>query len=123
MRRALCVGVDEYSFGPLRGCVSDAERMSKLLKTHHGGVPNFDCKSLLAPLGGARDVVTRPTLKQAVEHLFKDKAEVALLHFSGHGTQNNLGGYLVTQDARTYDEGLAMSDVLKLANDSRADEV
>lgn len=123
MRRALCVGVDEYGFGPLHGCVSDAERMMKLLRTHHDGAPNFECKSLLAPLGGPRDIVTRPRLKQAIEQLVKDKAEVALLHFSGHGTQNNLGGFLVTQDAKTYDEGLAMSDVLKLANDSRADEV
>jgi len=28
MRRALCVGVDLYAFGPLRGCVADAERLA-----------------------------------------------------------------------------------------------
>lgn len=123
MRRALCVGVDEYPFGHLRGCVSDAERLASLLSKHQDGTPNFECKKLVALNGGATDIVTRATLKQAVEQLFKDKAEVALLHFSGHGTENNLGGYLVTQDAKSYDEGLSMGDVLKMANDSKADEV
>jgi hypothetical protein len=123
MRRALCVGVDNYPFNALRGCVSDAERLSALLSKHQDGTPNFECKRLVAPNGGATDIVTRAKLKQAVEQLFKDKAEVALLHFSGHGTENNLGGYLVTQDAKNYDEGLAMVDVLKMANDSKTDEV
>jgi hypothetical protein len=123
MRRALCVGIDLYPFGSLRGCVSDADRMSGLLAKHDDGSPNFDCRKITAPDGGGNDVVTRTKLKQAVEQLFKDKADVALLHFSGHGTENNLGGYLVTQDAKTYDEGVAMSDVLKMANDSKAEEV
>lgn len=123
MRRALCVGVDNYSFGALRGCVSDAERLSELLGKHQDGTPNFECRMLLAKNGGTQDVVTRATLKQAIEQLFKEKAEVALLHFSGHGTENNLGGYLVTQDAKGYDEGLSMSDVLAMANGSKADEV
>ena len=45
------------------------------------------------------------------------------MHFSGHGTVNDLDGYLVTQDASSYDEGLAMSEALKMANDSKAEEV
>lgn len=123
MRRALCVGIDLYPFGALRGCVSDAERIATLLANHEDGSPNFECRTIVAPNDGGHEVVTRPKLKQAIEQLFKDKAEIALFHFSGHGTENNLGGYLVTQDAKGYDEGVAMSDVLKLANDSKADEV
>jgi hypothetical protein len=123
MRRALCVGIDAYPFGELRGCVADAERMAALLAKHEDGEPNFECRRMVAPVGSANDIVTRSTLKRAIEQLLKAKAEVALLHFSGHGTENNLGGFLVTQDAKAYDEGVAMTDVLKMANDSKADEV
>jgi Caspase domain len=123
MRRALCVGIDAYPFGELRGCVADAERMAKLLRNHEDGKPNFDCRTMVAPIGGPANVVTRITLRRALEQLLRDKADVALLHFSGHGTENNLGGFLVTQDAKSYDDGVSMADVLKLANDSKADEV
>lgn len=64
--------------------------------------------------------VTRASLKQAVQDLFTRQAEVAVFFFAGHGTVNNLGGYLVTQDAKHYDEGLSMIDVLTLANNSLA---
>jgi hypothetical protein len=123
MRRALCVGIDEYEFGPLNGCVNDAQRMRAVLEKQHDGSPNFDCKTLTAPQGGGKGVVTRTILRDHLQRLFKDPADVALFHFSGHGTINNLDGYLVTQDAKKYDEGVAMGDVLKLANDSRAREV
>jgi len=123
MRRALCVGIDAYPFGALHGCVSDAERLAEVLRRHADGSPNFDCRVIIAPVGSKADAITRPVLREAIELLFRDKAEVALLHFSGHGTVNNLDGYLVTQDARKYDEGVGMSDVLKLANDSPAEEV
>lgn len=123
MRRALCIGVDAYPFGVLRGCVADAERMAALLAKHEDGTPNFECRRLVAPIGGSTDIVTRSRLKQAIEQLLKGKTEVALLHFSGHGTENNLGGFLVTQDAKSYDDGVAMADVIKMANDSQADEV
>jgi hypothetical protein len=123
MRRALCVGIDQYGFGPLNGCVNDAQRMTAVLEKQQDGSPNFDCRTLVAPQSGGNDVVTCAILGDHVERLFKDPADVALFHFSGHGTINNLDGYLVTQDAKKYSEGLAMSHVLKLANDSKAREV
>jgi hypothetical protein len=123
MRRALCIGIDEYSFGPLNGCVNDAQRMKVVLERQQDGSPNFDCKTLLAPQGDKSAVVTRASLRDHVQRLFQDPADVALFHFSGHGTVNNLDGYLVTQDAQRYDEGVPMTDILKLANDSKAREV
>jgi len=123
MRRALCVGIDRYPFGELQGCVSDAERVAQILAKHEDSSPNFDCRVLSARLGGKDDVITRAVLRKEIGELFRDKADVALFHFSGHGTVNNLDGYLVTQDAKNYDEGVSMSDVLKFANDSQADEV
>jgi hypothetical protein len=46
-----------------------------------------------------------------------------LLFFSGHGTENNLDGYLVTPDATKYDEGVSLTEVLTMANSSKAREV
>jgi uncharacterized caspase-like protein len=119
MRRALLVGIDDYPTAPLAGCVNDAERMAAILAAHEDGSPNFDCRVLTAPPEG----VTRRVLRHAVEALFREPADVALLYFSGHGTVNNLGGYLVTVDAEQYDEGMSMTDVLKLAQGSKAAEV
>ena len=93
-----------------------------MLVRNQDGSPNFDCRLLTAPAGTA-GLITRRVLLEHLEQLLKDPAEVALLHFSGHGTVNNLDGYLVTQDAAAYNEGVAMADVLKLANDSGAREV
>lgn len=123
MRRALCVGIDQYEAVSLYGCVSDATRMDAVLRRHQDGSPNFDCRLITAPLGARIDVVTRRILREHLEQLFRVPADIALLHFSGHGTVNNLDGYLVTQDAKQYDEGVPMTEVLKLANDSKAGEV
>ncbi len=123
MRRALCVGIDQYPGSPLHGCVSDATRMQAMLAKHQDGSPNFDCKLLVAPVEGSDIAVTKPILRQNIAQLFKDEAEVALFFFAGHGTVNDLGGYLVTQDVARYDEGVALQEVLKLANDSKVHEV
>jgi len=123
MRRALCVGIDQYRIGILQGCVSDAERMAAVLERHEDGAPNFDCKTLTAPFGSGNDVVKRNVLRENLDLLFRDEADIALFFFSGHGTANNLDGYIVTQDADKYDDGVGMSEVLRYANDSKAREV
>jgi hypothetical protein len=115
---AVLVGIDDYPTAPLAGCVNDATRMHELLCRHHDESLNFECRKLVAP----DEKVTRATLKQAVDDLFTRQADVALFFFSGHGTANNLGGYLVTQDAKKYDEGLSMTDMLTMANNSPARE-
>jgi uncharacterized caspase-like protein len=112
MRRALVVGIDNYPTAPLSGCVKDANVIRDLLAKNEDGSPNFDCRLITAP----NEKVSRALLKKHVESLFQDEADVALFYFSGHGTANNLGGYLVTQDAERYDAGVAMQDVLALAN-------
>jgi hypothetical protein len=119
MRRALIVGIDEYPRSPLRGCVNDANEVARLLKMHQDGSPNFECQMLTAP----PFPVTRAILKGKIDDLFRDEADVALLYFSGHGFSNSLGGYLVSQDATRYDEGVSMVEVITLAHNSRAREV
>jgi hypothetical protein len=112
VRRALLVGIDDYPSAPLAGCVNDAEAMKRLLSRHDDGRVNFDTQLLTSD----QESVTRARLREAIDELFSDPAEVALLYFSGHGTENDLGGYLVTSDADLYDEGVSLTDVLALAN-------
>ncbi len=119
MRRALIVGIDDYSDTPLSGCVNDANKIAEMLRKNHDGSQNFECKVMTAP----GEKVQKATLKKNIQELFAHEADVALLFFAGHGTVNNLGGYLVTQDAAQYDEGVSMQDVLSLANQSPVHEV
>jgi hypothetical protein len=112
VRRALLVGIDHYESAPLTGCIADATAMERLLRRHDDGRVNFDTQLLTSD----RAAVTRARLRESVESLFADPADVALLYFSGHGTENDLGGYLVTSDATRYDEGVSLGDVLTLAN-------
>lgn len=115
---ALLVGIDEYPGGALRGCVDDVERMRTALYRNHNGDVNFECRCVVTPTVN----VTRAMLKKEMERLFSKRIDMALFYFAGHGALRNLGGYLVTQDARDYDEGVSMADLLKLADESPARE-
>jgi hypothetical protein len=119
MRRALLVGVDDYPTAPLAGCVNDVRAMGSVLGKNYDGSPNFDLKLLTAPSSS----VTRADLREHVGQLLREPADVALFFFSGHGTENNLGGYLVTQDATQYDEGVSLTELLTWANQSPVREV
>lgn len=120
MRRALIVGIDHYKGMPLYGCVEDAKQIAGLLEKNHDGSPNFSCKKLIS---SKQTKITRPVLRENLQELFGQKADVGLFYFAGHGMVNQLGGYLVTQDYATNDEGIAMLDVLTLANQSKIGEV
>lgn len=119
MRRALIVGIDKYDDAPLKGCVNDARKIFTALERNEDRSPNFHCKLLTAP----NIVINKPGLKEAIRNLFLNKADVALLYFSGHGFLNPLGGILVTQDAVRYDEGISMFEILTLAHKAPIHEV
>ena len=119
MRRALIIGIDDYPGCPLNGCVTDALKLEKVLSRHHDEKINFQCKVFTSP----PTKIDRPFLRKRISELFNQPADVAFLHFSGHGTINGLGGYLVTADYSEYDVGIPMSEVLALANDSQVREV
>jgi hypothetical protein len=118
MRRALIVGIDNYPCAPLKGCVNDANKITELLSKHQDGSPNFGCKKMIEA-----HIITSVNLKQWIEELFKDETDIALFYFSGHGTENNLGGYIVTPNITKYDEGVAMRDIITFANKSKAHEI
>jgi len=120
-KRALLIGIDKYdNVTSLTGCVADATAMSKLLQRNEDGSPNFECRTFTSP--GPR-VISRAFLREQWGQLFESFTEDILFYFSGHGTPTQVGGYLVTQEATNGDPGLAMNDLLTLANSSRAREV
>lgn len=119
MKRALIIGIDEYPNCPLHGCVNDAQKIKEVLSRHYDSTLNFQCEILTAPSSN----ITRPILRQKISELFRHQADVAFLHFSGHGTINSLGGYLVTPDYCEFDVGIPMTEVLAMANESPVGEI
>lgn len=119
MRRALIIGLDDYPDFPLNGCVNDAQKLEKILSRHHDGHVNFHCEVIACP----PKIVSRSILRKKISELFQQPSDVAFLHFSGHGTVNGLGGYLVTPDFSDYDVGIPMSEILALANQSPVTDI
>lgn len=119
MRIALIVGIDHYTHcSPLHGCVNDAHSVKAVLERHGDGSINFDCDLLAGT--SANDEITRSLLKDRIARLFETDASIALFYFAGHGHIESTGGYLLTSDAKRGDEGVSLTEILKLANDSRA---
>ncbi len=119
MRKALVVGINHYATGrPLHGCINDAHSTRSVLERHGDGSVNFAVKLLTA--SGPADAVTRADLKDGIEELFASDVEVALFYFAGHGHLSTVGGYLLASDSRRGDEGVSLSEIVALANASRA---
>lgn len=119
MRKALVIGIDYYANTPsLYGCVNDAHEVKNVLEQHSGGSVNFGVKLLTAT--NAASAVSRADLKDCVRDLFADDNEIALFYFAGHGYIETTGGYLCGSDSLRGDDGLSLSDVIALANTSKA---
>lgn len=112
MRKALIVGIDDYTQCPLHGCCNDAEAINELLKNHGDGRPNFDTKLV-------KNVDSKGKLLQLIDQCFSGDADVALFYYSGHGYIDAIGGYLVTPDYSDYNYGVSLQDVLAIANNSQ----
>lgn len=111
MKKALIVGLNKYPGNELNWCDNDAIAMKNLIESNGDGSPNFDAIQII-------DSCSKGTLLDAIKKLFADDAEVALLYFSGHGSESD-GGYLVTTDYTTTSLGVKMEDVLAYANESK----
>lgn len=118
-RKALIVGINYYEHGsPLFGCVDDAHAVKAVLERHDGGTVNFDCELLTGT--GSTDKINRSDFKDKIEELFRTETDISLLYFSGHGHIEATGGYLLTSDSKRGDEGVSLSEILDLANNSPA---
>lgn len=119
MRKALVVGIDYYkNVGKLYGCVNDAYSVKSVLERNADGTINFGVKLLTGT--GENDAVPRQQLKQSIKDLFAGKSDIALLYFAGHGYIDTVGGYIISSDNETGDDGISLSEILVLANDSAA---
>lgn len=111
MRKALIVGIDNYSQCPLTCCCNDAEAINELLKNHGDGRPNFDTKLV-------KNVSAKSELLRLIDQCFSGDADVALFYYSGHGHIDSIGGYLVTPDYSDYNYGVSLQEVLTIVNNS-----
>lgn len=119
MRKALVVGINYYEHGSgLYGCVDDAYAVKSVLERNSDGTVNFAVKILTGT--GPTDAVKRSQLRVQIKELFAGDSETALFYFAGHGHIEAIGGYLLSSDSRSGDEGIALNEVLTFANQSRA---
>lgn len=117
-RRALLFGINQYDHvSSLGACVADVQAIDELISFHANQSRNFDTRLLTSP--GIKPV-TRATLRAAWDELFAGFNGDVLFYFSGHGAATSTGAYLVTQEGTTGDPGLAMDDLVNLANKSNA---
>lgn len=113
MRKALIVGIDDYPGCPLNGCVNDATAVAQCLRKNGDGSPNFEILEM-------NNVGTKVELKEKILELFNSQVEIALFYFSGHGCKTNYDGYIVMPDYAPGSEGIPMTEILKIVNDSKA---
>lgn len=112
MRKALLVGINEYSHCSLKCCHNDVDELELLLKNNENGDPNFD-------IAKCYDIKKKGDLKEKIKECFDGDSDVALFYFSGHGYIDNFGGYLVTPDFDKNDYGVSLQEVLLIVNGSK----
>ncbi|EUD07282.1 caspase family protein [Providencia alcalifaciens] len=118
MRKALVVGIDYYTnVSPLHGCVNDSFAVKAMLDRHADGSVNFGMKHLTAT--GPNDLVGRDELRQAIDSLFADDGDISLFYFAGHGHIEATGGYLCSSDVKTGNDGVSLSEIMIMANQSK----
>src|SRR3954468_18124689 len=107
MRKALIVGIDYYDkIQSLSGAVNDAHSVKAALDRNADGTINFAQPKLMTATGPGA-AVSRTQLRDAVEELFRDDADISLFYFSGHGYIDGAGGYLCASDCRSGHDGLS----------------
>lgn len=131
-RKALVVGINDYGRNSLKGCIEDAVRLHTLLFRHHDEKVNFQSRLWTAPAINVSmakgpafpTTIDVAAMRKVLDDFFFDRhCEFAIFYFAGHGVLNKLGGYLVTQNAQKYSEGLAMTELLDRVNGSPIPEL
>ena len=120
VRRALLVGIDSYQYlNPLSGCVNDVLSLTPLLQRDAEDDKNFDCRALVS----GRDTVDDQALAAGLDELLAPGADVALFYFAGHGMSLPNDVLLATQNTKTANLGVPLSNVLGKIQASPVPEV
>lgn len=114
-KKALVVGIDDYSVVPLQGCVNDAEDIAALLSRNDDESLNFTVQKKTSKTHQIR----KNSLKEWISECFSGDDETALFYFSGHGHIDDTGGYIVTPDYVPRNMGVSMQEILAFANTSK----
>lgn len=113
MKKALCIGIDEYiNFKHLRCCENDARSVRSSLEKNHDRSANFEVEIIL------NKQATCDVMLNSIKKLFDSDADMSLLYFSGHGTSSN-NGQIVSYDGTKEKPGINMDCILDLANNSK----
>lgn len=119
MRKALCVGIDSYeNCNDLHGCVNDANAVKSVLERNGDGTLNFEVKLMCST--SEATYIKRDSLRDAIKELFESESEIAVFYYSGHGSIDELGGYLCTSEVSRPDEGLSLNDIMGFVGSSNA---
>ncbi len=117
MRRALLIGIDNYSgANALQGCVDDVRMLRQALEFNGDGTRNFEVEEQL-------NVPSSRFAMGQIETLFASDLDVALLYFSGHGNVNSTGSEICFPsdvDSGGYYRGLQMSSIMEIVNRSQS---
>ena len=122
MRRALCVGIDEYPNDSLDGCASDAHRVLDVLQAIRTVIRISIAVWWIAPIWLGTQYDHPPGVARTSSRVIQrsSRCRIVLLRWPRHCEQ--FRRLSVTQDAENSTRR-EMSEVLKLANESKAEEV
>lgn len=119
MRKALCVGIDNYiNQNDLHGCVNDANAVKAAIERNGDGTLNFEVKLMCAT--SENSYISKRELKDAVENLFNSESEIALFYYAGHGSIDSIGGYLCTSEIEYPDDGFSLNELMSIVGNSKA---
>jgi uncharacterized caspase-like protein len=121
MKRALLVGIDDYSnMTPLLGCVNDVNALEPLLSRNEDKSPNFKCQ-VRTPTRSQR--IDRRSLIADIDALLAPGSDVALFYFAGHAKKKHSDVAIALQDDDRPETGISLSDILASVQVSSVPEV
>lgn len=99
-RLAILIGINDYKFNPLRGCINDVDAMQALLIEHLG----FLVENIVRLVDVA---ATKAAILQAIATLDADTDDTVIIFFSGHSYSQQVEGYLIPYDFNNDDQNAA----------------